>query len=64
MNETDIKEIQSNLENWFVEKKFSKLHVLAFLTASLINTMASYGFDQDSFDSTMDLMKKIFKSRN
>lgn len=61
MNDEEIKELHEILIKYAVEKRWRNSQILAFLTSTLVGTMAIQGYDQDFADSTFDLMKKRFE---
>lgn len=61
MNNEDIKELHALITDWAYEKGYETKHLLAFFSQTFIGTMAMKGYDEDFFDSTVDLMKKRFR---
>lgn len=62
MIDEHAKELHSLMENYCTVNGYSKSTLMGFLSALFVGTMAMNGYDEDFVDSTLDLMKKRFRS--
>lgn len=62
-SDEQIRELHMLMESWAHRHGYGTKELLAFMSASMVGTMAIIGYDQEFVDATFDRMKRNFAKK-